>query len=406
MYLFWDSIIKPLFVALQSREIVEIGADYGHNTRNILAYCQQKGGRAHIIDPLPKFDPDAFQEEFGDHFIFYPSLSLNALQMIDHMDAVLIDGDHNWYTVYHELRLIEKQCQQNESSFPLILVHDVGWPYARRDMYYHPENIPETYRMPYAKKGMDPDSAELIEKGGLNPHLCNAVLEHHPRNGVLTAIEDFVKESIHSLELVKIQGFHGLGILYPASFKESYPAFFDFIKELSASDVISQLLVSIEKFRIKHVITEEADRQRLRAFETARRRESEQADQEIRRLSSDCERLKEDLETMKGRLEAAERREAEKFRALEEKRQRESLAFQCELKQKQESMESLVRERDQLFQWVLQLQEQFKALIQSNRWRVGHCLVSLLTLSMFKKNFTMATDHIKRIFNKVDDFKS
>ena len=104
--------------------------------------------------------------------------------------------------------------------------------------------------------------------------------------------------------------------------------------------------------------------------------------------------------------EAAERQGAEQLRDLEEKRQRECLAFQHELKQNQEKAAALVRERDQLFQWISQLQNQFKALMQSKRWRLGHCLVSLFTLSMFKKNFTMATDHIKRIFNKVDDFKS
>jgi len=402
MYLFWDSIIKPLFEVLRPREIVEIGADYGHNTRNILTYCKKTDSRAHIIDPQPKFDPEAFHKEYGDNFIFYQSLSLNALPLIDHMDAVLIDGDHNWYTVYHELKFIEKQCQQNEPFVPLVIVHDVGWPYGRRDMYYSPENIPEAFRMPYAKKGLDPDSADLIEKGGLNLHLCNAVCEHSLKNGVLTAVEDFIRESSQPLGLIIIPVFHGLGVLYPSSFEESHPSFADFIQKLSVSDVVFKLLTDIEKSRIKTVI-------------------------EIRSLTRACEKLKYDLESQAARasdLEAARIREAEqfssemvehknRFKALEEKRRLENESYRRELNHLQSESQALKqakdkfnRERDQYSHWVSQLYMQFNALMRSNRWRVGHGLISLLTLSMFKKNFTMATDHIKRVFNQVAYFRS
>lgn len=427
MYPFWDSIIKPLFEALQPREIVEIGADYGHNTRNILTYCKKTDSRAHIIDPQPKFDPEVFFKEYEGVVTFYQSMSLNALPLIDHMDAVLIDGDHNWYTVYNELKLIEKQCRQNEPFFPLVLIHDVTWPYARRDMYYNPETIPQKYRMPYAQKGLDPDSVELLEEGGLNPHLCNAVDEHNLRNGVLTAVEDFVKESDQLLELIKVPGFNGLGILYPVELKESNPQFSAFIKNLSALDIISNLITSLEKSRLESVIACEDTNQKLWESESKQRRESKEFKKELQK----SEKILEKSEVRLAELAVKRRLESEQFKAdieenkrqfkiIEEKRQSENQAFTQKIEEQQKKIDALDqqihplmqekkqlnKEKDQYSRWVSQLQEQFNALMQSNRWRVGHALISLATLSMFKKNFSMATDHIKRIFHQVDYFRS
>ena len=73
MYHFWGTVIKPLFDILQPRAIVEIGADFGHNTRNILEYCRQTDSRAHIVDPVPKFEPEVLKNEYGDVFEFYKS---------------------------------------------------------------------------------------------------------------------------------------------------------------------------------------------------------------------------------------------------------------------------------------------------------------------------------------------
>ncbi len=101
----------------------------------------------------------------------------------------------------------------------MVFLHDVGWPYARRDGYYNPDDKPETFRQPYKQEGMRPGQRKLIKNGGLNSELYNAVDENTPRNGVLTAAEDFVRESDRelSLEVVNPRAFHGLGILYPKS---------------------------------------------------------------------------------------------------------------------------------------------------------------------------------------------
>ena len=60
----------------------------------------------HVIDPVPDFDPDEHEQQFPGRYVFHRDLSLNVLPDLPPMDAALIDGDHNWYTVYNELQLL------------------------------------------------------------------------------------------------------------------------------------------------------------------------------------------------------------------------------------------------------------------------------------------------------------
>ena len=415
MYHFWGPVIKPLFDILQPREIVEIGADFGHNTRNILDYCRQTNSRAHIIDPVPKFEPEVLKNEYGDVFEFYKSLSLNALPLIRHMGAVLIDGDHNWYTVYNELKLIEKNCQSNDSVFPLIVIHDVAWPYARRDLYYHPDNVPEAFRLPYAQKGLIPGSREMADRGGLNPHLHNAVYYHNFRSGCLSAVEDFAQESDISLTLIKIPGFHGLGILYSSDHEKSSPLLSGFIQNLTAPDIISNILKAVEKSRIENLIAYEKYSNKYRKLESLWRRESEAHEQEITKLEKSLCGKDEQLKALatKERETAAEleknKNKLKELKELKEKQRIENETFKLKIRQYQQNIKSLKqtknkfkKERDQLYQWIKKFQIQFNALLQSNRWKAGHALISMLTMSMFKKNFTMVTDHMEKQFQQFE----
>ena len=93
--------------------------------------------------------------------------------------------------MYHELHAIQQRAAELKLAFPLIFLHDIDWPYGRRDLYYDPSTIPAEFRHRYAKKGIAPGRSELLDSGGFNLHLDNATHEGGPRNGVLTAIEDF-----------------------------------------------------------------------------------------------------------------------------------------------------------------------------------------------------------------------
>lgn len=240
MHNFWSNIIKPIIERIDANYIVEIGSDTGINTKNILEYCVDHNGHMTAIDPLPKFDVDEVKAKYGNRFEIYLELSLSRLPLLNDYDVILIDGDHNWYTVYNELKIIEKNFKNKK--FPLVFLHDVGWPYARRDLYYNPENIPKDYRQPFKKLGMHPNQTTLLEKGGMNPSFYNAINENSPKNGVLTAVEDFIDESDLVFSFKTINAFYGLGILFPEDD--------DLDNEIENLLKNSNLLNKLEKLRI------------------------------------------------------------------------------------------------------------------------------------------------------------
>lgn len=215
MLAFWPEIVGPLLRALEPKHLVEIGSEAGRTTRLLLEFARERGAVVHAVDPGPVFDVAAWQKEFGEHFVFHRLPSLVALCALERFDVVLIDGDHNWFTVFNELKLLESRSLEVGQGLPLILLHDVAWPYGRRDLYYAPDAIPAEYRQPWAKKGMSPHHAELLEQGGFNARMCNALREGGPRNGVLTAVEDYLAQTMFKFRLVVVPAVFGLGILLP-----------------------------------------------------------------------------------------------------------------------------------------------------------------------------------------------
>ena len=215
MLAFWPEIIHPLLQELDPKHIVEIGSEEGKTTRLLLQFAQSRGAVVHAVDPGPVFDVAAWQKQYGETFDFHRLPSLVALCAIERFDAVLIDGDHNWFTVFNELQLIERRALDATRPMPLILLHDVAWPYGRRDLYYAPDAIPAEHRQPWAKKGISPTRSELLDQGGLNAKMCNALREGGKRNGVLTAVEDYLAQTMFRFQLVVIPAVFGLAILLP-----------------------------------------------------------------------------------------------------------------------------------------------------------------------------------------------
>ncbi len=223
MLAFWPDVIRPILEELQPTDVVEIGSEEGKTTRHLLEFARQTDARIHCIDPSPCFDVDSWTMEFEHHFSFIELPSLVGLPSVEQFDVVLIDGDHNWYTVFNELLLIERLSTQIGQTLPLVFLHDIGWPYGRRDLYYNPSTIPEQHRHPYARKGISPTAARVVPSGGFNAKLCNAIEEGGPKNGVLTAVEDYLQATEHSFEFVRIPAVFGLGILMPERLVETRP---------------------------------------------------------------------------------------------------------------------------------------------------------------------------------------
>src|SRR5262245_44702341 len=124
---FWDEVVEPLIEALGPRRILEIGADTGATTRALLAWAESHGAVVHAIDPKPNFDVERVKGQYRDAFVFHTALSLDVLPTLEPVDFALIDGDHNWYTVLNELRLLEKRALVEERQPPVVALHDIGW---------------------------------------------------------------------------------------------------------------------------------------------------------------------------------------------------------------------------------------------------------------------------------------
>jgi hypothetical protein len=212
---FWEPVIRPLLEAVSPRVIVEVGVARGRTTVALLDFVSTHPCTLHAIDPVPspELDLESLLERHGGRFVFHRRLSLDVLPEIAEIDAVLLDGDHNWYTVYNELKTLAAGASAAQREFPLVMMHDIDWPYGRRDLYYDPETIPPEFRHPYRRAGLVPGSKDLSEGDGINAHEFNAIVVGTPRNGVRTAVEDFLAEAGDRVEFRTIVGFHGLGIL-------------------------------------------------------------------------------------------------------------------------------------------------------------------------------------------------
>lgn len=251
MYPFWEPFIAPLLHTLGPKTLVEVGAEQGKSTHRLLRYCATHQAVLHAIDPAPKFDVEAWEQQQAGRFYFHRGLSLDVLPTLTGYDLVLLDGDHNWYTVYHELRCIETTAQQTGRPFPMVLLHDVGWPYGRRDLYYDLDTIPPKYRQPAARMGMRPGSSELVAQGGMSRGLLHAREEGTPRNGVRTALEDFMQASQVALEHMVIPGFHGLALLFPPVLRHTHPGVAALLETWHLTPPLQAYLEALEAHRLQ-----------------------------------------------------------------------------------------------------------------------------------------------------------
>lgn len=217
MHEFSEMIVATLDLAGVT-DAVEIGTEYGGMSTVLADWLKPRHGRLRCIDPCPK--PEFLRwiatEPVVEH---HAAPSLDVLPQMAAADAWLVDGDHNWYTVFHELEQIFTKTWA-AGKHPLILLHDVSWPNARRDSYYAPDRIPPEFLRPYTS-----NAGALLDRDVTMPgrgfrggnRLVYANVEGGPRNGVLTAVEDAITaqtEAGHRLAWCRVPAVFGLGIIF------------------------------------------------------------------------------------------------------------------------------------------------------------------------------------------------
>jgi hypothetical protein len=240
----FSSLILPCLEEAKVRNISEIGSEFGGMSKLLATRAADKGGILTCIDPepAPGFAGWAADEPHIRH-IAQPSL--DALTHCGAADAWFIDGDHNYYTVYHELTAIDGIMRAAQRPL-LAFLHDVSWPCARRDFYYAPDRIPPGWRHPHSfDHGVRLDGDGAYDNRGLRGlgNFAVALNAGGPRNGVLTAVEDFLKEADSDdrpLFYVHVPAVLGLGIVFDAN-AEWASALAQFLLPYHANPLIARL---------------------------------------------------------------------------------------------------------------------------------------------------------------------
>jgi glycosyltransferase involved in cell wall biosynthesis len=169
----WPTVIAPLLDACRPTTIVELGSG-----------------------------EEAFEEMLAERAGRYGStVQRGAGSTLDEVapEFALVHGEPNWHTVSERLDRLAEMARAGGAPFPLTLVHGVDWPTGRRDSYPNPTSIPLGARQPHrAEDGVE-----------------RALDAHDRRNGVLTAVEDFLDRhgSDDDLESIHVPGLGGTAIL-------------------------------------------------------------------------------------------------------------------------------------------------------------------------------------------------
>jgi SAM-dependent methyltransferase len=213
---FVKTFVVPLLDGKRWRTVCEIGASLGEGT-DMLASVPHV--QVTVIDPC--FDCDlAERYAKNSRVTVRKGTSLEILPKLEGaFDCILIDGDHNWYTVHEELKTIADRRLLRPGG--IVFFHDVDWPWGRRDMYYQPEVIPPEYVHDWKLQGIVRGKSEASEEISTLAYLKKAPVEGGPRNGVLTAIEDFLKEHQGHYRFFCVHAGVGLGVMqYRGSFRD------------------------------------------------------------------------------------------------------------------------------------------------------------------------------------------
>ena len=192
----FDEILLAVLDRTRPRSVLEIGSETGAFSDRLLTFCESTGAELVTVEPHPS--PHLIAKAIdSDRFHLYQGLSIPYL--LDpgcRSEVALIDGDHNYFTVYHELTLLA-QAGRAAGITGTALLHDVAWPCGRRDSYYDPRGLPPEAVHPHTfELGVTLDHDGVVEGGFRGEgHFAWALHEGGPRNGVLTAVEDFLKEN-------------------------------------------------------------------------------------------------------------------------------------------------------------------------------------------------------------------
>jgi hypothetical protein len=202
-------IFERIFRHALIKTVVEIGVEAGHVSH---LYVELGASKVHCVDPAASTALRASLSGHGElHLVTKPSPQ--ALDELPVADLYVIDGDHNYWTVYHKVDWIRRNAPN-----AVVVLHDLSWPCARRDMYYLPSFVPAEARHPNSADGVSPWVEDLIPTGFRGAGAFNwATHAGGEQNGSLTAVEDVLRLAEDNWHFELIPAVFGMGLIVPTA---------------------------------------------------------------------------------------------------------------------------------------------------------------------------------------------
>ena len=206
-------VIPKILSLFDVNELIISGLSDECVTDTVLEYCKNNSYNCILIDSRHSHIND-----------FINDYTLNVLPDYSNYGAIFLNDDPNWYTVFNELNIIKEK----NDIFPLVFIGHNVFPYKRRDAYSNPDIIPVEFVNDYSE-GFNINHMTILDG------FFHANQENTPKNGVLTAVEDFLAQN-PEIQLSEIRLLNGNIILYSKNSisKEKLIEFEEEIEEYSA----------------------------------------------------------------------------------------------------------------------------------------------------------------------------
>ncbi|WBF44020.1 HAD family hydrolase [Serratia rubidaea] len=286
----YKDLFEIIFDNIKFDSVCEIGIETGEFSSILEDYI--KDG---VIKEYHGVDV-CITKKIGFNSHYHEMTSLEYLTSEEHLghDLYLVDGDHNYYTVTAELENIFSAA----SGKKICILHDTNWPCGRRDFYYNPAQIPAEATNPLSwDKKLVRSSSEMQELGFYgNGSFAISEVENTPKNGVMTAIEDFISSN-GKFKTISFPQFLGVTILFNEDLlSPEEVAVFSDISALIKHDFIANSLHQLEYNRLD-IYT------KLLSAYQAHENSDKIKDQEILKLAEELDTLGQQLQRTESELE-------------------------------------------------------------------------------------------------------
>jgi|ETNvirenome_6_85_1030632.scaffolds.fasta_scaffold04874_4 hypothetical protein len=186
---FVKMITRDYLSGIDHPKVLEIGVHYGQScipmiynlslsSKNFLYSGVDILIRKQLCEQLSQLEGVAivpFDKPTGRDVMLFQENSLAWLDKIDipeiKYDLVMIDGDHNYYTVSNELRLVQKMIKPES----LIICDDFFGKYSQKDMFY-------SDRLSHRDVDISTDKVENKKEGVMNA-VCDFINEYPSWSG-------------------------------------------------------------------------------------------------------------------------------------------------------------------------------------------------------------------------------